>query len=32
LGARMPTLQNGELLAEYKIFEDDALMPAQEAD
>lgn len=30
--ARMPTLQNGELLAECKIFEDDALVPAPNAD
>ncbi len=32
LGARMPTLQNGELLAECKIFDDDALTPAPKAD
>lgn len=31
-GAWMSTLQNGELLAECKIFEDDTLMPAPEAD
>lgn len=28
----MPTLQNGELLAEGKILEDDAFIPASEAD